>query len=173
MKLVSLVLFLTLCGASRTPAQTTGAATIVGTVTDSSGAVVPGAKITVVNTGTNFHFEGVTNQDGYYYVPYLRPGVYNLSIEAAGFKKHVSDGIELRTNDEPRIDVKLELGNVAESVEVQAVTPLLETETAVAGGVMEGQTVVKIPVLQKLTFRILPYLPDTQVLNGLHLNGQR
>src|SRR5581483_1709606 len=159
--------------ASLLSAQTTGAATIVGTVTDSSGAVVPGAKVTVVNTGTNFQFSGVTNQDGYYYVPYLRPGVYNLTIEASGFKRYVRDGIELRTNDEPRIDVKLELGNVAESVEVQAVTPLLETETAVAGGVIEGQTVVKIPVLQKLTFRILPYLPDTQVLNGLHLNGQR
>ena len=83
------------------------------------------------------------------------------------------DGIELRTNDEPRIDVKLEIGNVNESVEVQADTPLLETETVVSGGVLGGNIVVQIPVLQKLTFRILPYLPDTQVINGLHLNGQR
>src|SRR4029077_21179250 len=83
------------------------------------------------------------------------------------------DGIELRTNDQPRIDVKLEIGNVTESVEVQASTPLLETETAVSGGVMAGNVVVQIPILQKLTFRILPYLPDTQVINGLHLNGQR
>ena len=58
-------------------------------------------------------------------------------------------------------------------MEVQGATPLLETETTVAGGIMEGKTVVKIPILQKLTFRILPYLPDTQVINGLHLNGQR
>jgi hypothetical protein len=154
-------------------AQTTGAATIVGTVTDTTGAVIPGAKIAVVNTETNFNFEGVTNQDGYYYVPYLRPGVYKVTVEAAGFKKYVRDGIELRTNDEPRIDVKLEVGSLAESVEVQAAAPLLETETTVAGGVLEGNIVVQIPVLQKLTFRILPYLPDTQVINGLHLNGQR
>src|SRR4029077_19408488 len=67
----------------------------------------------------------------------------------------------------------LEVGNVTESVEVQAAASLLETETAVTGGGMEGNGVVQIPILQELTFRILPYLPDTQVINGLHLNGQR
>jgi hypothetical protein len=154
-------------------AQTTGAATIVGTVTDTTGAVIPGAKVVVVNKDTGFNFDGVTNNDGYYYVPYLRPGIYNVTIEAQGFKKYVRDGIELRTNDQPRIDVKLEVGSIAEQVEVQGATPLLETETAVAGGVMEGQTIVKIPILQKLTFRILPYVSDTQVVNGLHINGQR
>src|SRR5207253_4769002 len=140
--------------------------TVVGTVTDTTGAVIPGAKITVVNPETNFQFDGATNQDGYYYVPYLRPGTYNITVESAGFKKYVREGIQLRTNDEPRIDVKLEVGNVTESVEVQAAASLLETETAVAGGVLEGNVVVQIPVLQKLTFRILPYLPDTQVING-------
>jgi len=69
--------------------------------------------------------------------------------------------------------VKLEIGSVSESVEVSAATPLLETETATSGGIMEGETIVKIPIMQKLTFRVLPYLPDTQVINGLHLNGQR
>jgi hypothetical protein len=142
-------------------------------VTDTSGAVVPGAKVTVINTETNFRFEGVTNQEGYYYVPYLRPGIYNVTIEAAGFKRYVRDRVELRTNDQPRIDASLEVGTRAESVEVQGETPVLETETSVAGGVLGGNIVVQIPVLQKLTFRLLPYLPDTQVVNGLHLNGQR
>jgi Carboxypeptidase regulatory-like domain len=154
-------------------AQTTGAATIVGNVTDTTGAVIPGAKVIVVNPLTGFTFDAVTNQEGAYYVPYLRPGVYNVNIEAQGFKKYVRDGVELRTNDQPRIDVKLEVGSIAEAVEVKGSTPLLETETTVSGGIMEGQTIVKIPILQKLTFRILPYLPDTQVINGLHINGQR
>src|SRR5438046_348881 len=113
-------------------AQTTGAATIVGTVTDTSGAVLPGAKVTAVNMATNVQFEGLTNQDGYYYVPSLRPGVYNVTVEAAGFKKYVREGIELRTNDERRIDVKLEIGSLTESVEVQGAATLLETETVVA-----------------------------------------
>lgn len=154
-------------------AQTTGAGTILGTITDSTGAVIPGVKVTVVGTETGFRFEAVTNNDGYYFVPYLRPGTYNVTVEAQGFKKYIRDGVEIRTNDQPRIDIRLEVGSMTESVEVVAATPLLETETSVAGGIMEGQTVVKIPILQKLTFRILPYLPDTQVINGLHLNGQR
>lgn len=158
---------------SAASAQTTGAATIVGTVTDTTGAVIPGVKVAVANTQTGFNFEGVTNSEGYYYIPYLRPGIYNVVIEVPGFKKYLRESIELRTNDQPRIDVKLEIGNVAESIEVTGSTPLLETETPVTGGVLDGQTVVKIPILQKLTFRILPYLPDTQVINGLHLNGQR
>jgi hypothetical protein len=162
-----------LLSATASFAQTTGAATIVGNVTDTSGAVVPGAKVTVINTETNFRFEGVTNQEGYYYVPYLRPGTYNVTIEVAGFKRYVREGIELRTNDAPRIDARLEVGTRAEAVEVQGETPVLETETAVSGGVLDSNTVVQIPVLQKLTFRLLPYLPDTQVVNGLHLNGQR
>ena len=58
-------------------AQTTGAATIVGTVTDTTGAVIPGAKVVVVNTETGFKFDGLTNSDGYYYVPYLRPSSLN------------------------------------------------------------------------------------------------
>src|SRR3954465_12806677 len=114
--------------------QTTGAATIVGTVTDTTGAVVPGAKVIVVNTETQFSSDGVTNNEGYYFVPYLRPGIYNVTIEAQGFKKYTRDGIKLRTNDQPRIDIKLDVGNVSESVEVQGTTPLLETETTVAGG---------------------------------------
>src|SRR5438067_242458 len=129
-----LVLFVAaLLSVSAGLAQTTGAATIVGNVTDSSGAVIPAAKVSVVNTETNFHFDGLTNQDGYYYVPYLRPGTYNITVESAGFKKYVREGIELRTNDAPRIDVKLEVGSLAESVEVQGGTPLLETETVVSG----------------------------------------
>src|SRR6476659_5159073 len=78
-------------------AQVTGAATLVGTVTDTSGAVMAGAKVSVVNPETGFHFEGATNNDGYYYIPYLRPGVYNIAVEAQGFKKYVRPGIELRT----------------------------------------------------------------------------
>ena len=156
-----------------TYAQTTGSATIVGTVSDNTGAVIPAAKITIVSPSMGFNFEATTNADGYYFVPYLRPGAYNMTVESQGFKKYVRTGIELRTNEQPRLDVILDVGSVADSVEVQASAPLLETETTISGGIMEGKTIVKIPIMQKLTFRILPYLPNTQVINGLHLNGQR
>ena len=55
-----------------------GRATILGTVTDTTGAAIPGAKVVVANTETGFKFDGVTNSDGYYFVPYPRPGVYNV-----------------------------------------------------------------------------------------------
>ena len=80
-----------LLAASASSAQTTGAATIVGSVTDASGAAIPSARVTVVNAETNFQFGGVTNQDGYYYLPYLRPGTYNVTIEAPGFKRYVRE----------------------------------------------------------------------------------
>ena len=113
-------------------AQSTGAATVVGTVTDKSGAVVPGAKVTVRNLGTQFISSGQTNAAGAYYVPSLNSGTYEVAVEATGFKKFVQTGLVLRINESPRIDVQLEVGNVTESVKVDATAPLLETETAVA-----------------------------------------
>ena len=65
----------------------------------------------------------------------------------------------LRTAEQPRIDVKLEVGNVAESIQVTGTPPLLETETATSGQVLEGQTIVKMPVLQKAFYRIYLYMP--------------
>lgn len=154
-------------------AQTTGTATLVGTVTDSSGALVPSAKLTVTNVETQIASTTVTNAEGNYYVPYLNPGTYRMNIEAAGFRQYVREGVTLRTNETPRIDVQLELGNVSETVKVTAAAPLLETETSATGQVMEGDTIVKIPVLQKYAFRILLYLPGTSNINGQHVVGQR
>jgi hypothetical protein len=154
-------------------AQTTGTATLVGNVTDPTGAAVVGAKVTVVNTETSFTSEGRTNPEGAYYIPYLNPGPYQVSIEAAGFKKYVRAGVVLRTNETPRLDVQLEVGSVTESIQVTGAPPLLETETSATGGILEGDTIVKIPVLQKYAFRILLYLPGTTNINGQHVIGQR
>src|ERR1043166_4711020 len=78
-------------------AQTGGSATLVGTVKDSSGSVVAGAKITVVNTATSFVTATETAADGGYYVPYLTPGDYRMTVNAAGFKESVREGLTLRS----------------------------------------------------------------------------
>jgi len=70
-----------------------GTATLVGNLTDSTGAVIAGAKVTVINTGTQFVAESQTSAEGSYYVPYLIPGAYKLTIEAKGFKTYTRDGI--------------------------------------------------------------------------------
>lgn len=154
-------------------AQTTGTATLVGTLTDNTGAVVAGAPVSVVNTETQFVSNTVTNSEGNYYVPNLAPGTYRLTVESQGFKRYVREGIILRTSEQPRIDIQLEVGSVTESINVKASAPLLETETTSTGQVLEGETIVKIPVLQKYAFRILLYLPSTSNINGQHVVGQR
>jgi hypothetical protein len=161
-------MFLSIAGA-----QTTGTGTLVGHVTDTSGALIVGAKVTVVNTGTMFTSETVTNNDGAYYVPYLSPGEYRLTIETAGFKKYVRDGVQVRTGEIPRIDVQLEVGAVTESVQVTGAPPLLDTETSASGLVLSGDTLVAIPVSQKRPVRMMYYYPGTNSINGYHVLGQR
>src|SRR5215472_440016 len=158
--------------------SSTGTATMVGAVTDSTGAVVVDAKVTVTNAGAGFVFTSVTTAEGTWYIPNLNPGTYQLRIEAPGFKTYVQNGITLRTAEQPRIDVSLEVGNVTESVQVTGTAPLLETETATSGQVLEGQTIVKMPVLQKAFYRIYLYMPGMNVISAnagseQHAIGQR
>ena len=159
--------------ASTLLAQSTGTATLVGNVTDPTGATVAGAKVTVLNTGSGFLSESTTKADGSYYVPNLNPGAYRLTIETSGFKKYVQDGITLRTNESPRIDVTMEIGTLSDTINVKASTPLLETETSSTGQIMDGETVVKLPVMQKGIKRMTLYMPGVNVINGLHGVGQR
>lgn len=159
--------------ASLAIAQSTGTATLVGTVTDTSEAIIPGVKVTARNTATQISTESVTNATGAYYIPNLASGSYELIVEAAGFKRSVQTGILLRINEQPRIDVRLEVGNLADSVRVDATPPLLETESAGSGQVMGGEFVEKLPVMQKFVHRVLLYMPGMTNINGQHAVGQR
>ena len=102
--------------------QTTGTASIIGVITDSSGAAVPRAKITVQNQQTAFLYEGVSSDSGEYYIPNLSSGTYQLTVEAQGFKTAVQRDIVLRINETPRINVRVEVGNVTESVNITTST---------------------------------------------------
>ena len=119
--------------------QTAGTGTLVGTVTDTSGAVVAAAKVSVVNIDTSFSSQVVTTAEGSYYVPYLAPGTYRITIESPGFKEHVRDNFAIRTGEVPRVDVQLEVGALSEMVEVNSAAPLLDTETSQAGLVFSGE----------------------------------
>src|SRR6476660_6831916 len=96
--------------------QTT--ATIVGTVTDSSGAVAPNVSITITSEGTGLTRKTVSSQSGNYAVPLLPVGVYTVSAEAPGFKKKITTGIVLEVNQEPRVDIVLEVGSITDAVTV-------------------------------------------------------
>src|SRR5437764_3645676 len=132
-----LQVMITLLAANLFGQSSTGTATMIGAVTDSTGAVVPGAKVIVTNKDTRYVFTSVSTAEGTWYIPNLNPGNYQLRIEAAGFKTYVQDGISLRTAEQPRIDVRLEVGSLTESVMVTGALTLLETETATSGQVLE------------------------------------
>jgi hypothetical protein len=154
-------------------AQVAGTATLVGTVTDTTGAVLPGVRVNVVNTATSFRSETTTSPEGSYYIPYLSPGTYQISFEASGFKRYVRDGFVVRTAEMPRVDIMLEVGSVEERVTVSAVAPLLATETAVAGQVLQGESIVRIPVQQTAASRMLYFYPGVISSSGYHILGQR
>ena len=122
-------------------------ATVIGRTVDPSGAIVVGANVQAVNIATNTVVATKSNEGGNYEIPYLLPGIYNVSVEMAGFKKAVRDGIQLRIGDRLTLDFVLDLGNVAESVVVTGETPLLETASADMGLVMDTRKVAELPVV--------------------------
>ena len=144
---------LVLCAIVPAWAQDTGV--LSGTVTDSSGAVVVDAQVTAVNVATNFETATVTNSEGLYRIPFLRPGTYRVRISASGFKSFVRQGLELRVGETIPINAVMELGAVAESVQVTAAAPLLETETSTTGTVINGEFFQRMPLNFSLCVKIV------------------
>jgi hypothetical protein len=120
--------------------------TILGTVTDSSGAVVRGAKVTATQTATGLTRTEVTNAEGEYSIPQLPVGPYMVTGESPGFKKTERSGIELRVDDRLRIDITLALGAVSETVAVEAVAPVVNTDSATVGNVVDNKKVTELPL---------------------------
>ncbi len=121
-------------------------ATVVGHVTDDTGAVVPGAMITITNTGTNESRTVIVNDSGEYAIPQLAPGQYTLTAEYTGFNKVVRSGIVLETNQQARFDVVLKVGGITEEVQVSAAAPLVTTENASLGNVVDQKKIVELPL---------------------------
>src|SRR5438477_6782259 len=112
-------------------------ATLTGTVTDAAGAVVPNANVKAISEATNAEATAVANGEGRYLFPNLRPGTYRVVATAQGFKQSVSSGVELQVNQAARLDIQLTVGAVTEQVNVTAEAPMLETESASRGAVID------------------------------------
>lgn len=140
------LLFFALCGlfSDRLQGQTLG--TFTGEVKDTSGAAVAGATVTVVNQGTNGVRVATTNDDGIYTIPALVPGMYDIKAERQGFKVATRSGVELQVQQTARVDFGLEVGQVSETIEVSAAVPLLTTENATVGTVIEQRRITDLPL---------------------------
>jgi len=135
---------------------------IVGAVTDASGAVVAGAKVTIIEVNTQIVHTATTNDRGEYSFPDLPPGTYDVMAEISGFKKEVKTGTVLEANNSPRVDLTLQPGNVTETVEVSGSAVTLQTERADTGRTMDAQLAMELPLGVNNNFQnLLDLVPGT------------
>ena len=143
--LLSSMLCLALAATIPVAAQTT-TAELSGTVTDPSGAAIGKVKVTAANTGTGLTHEVLTDDSGNYLITQLPPGVYNLSAEVTGFRKTVENNVTLEVSQRAKVDFKLQLGQVSETVEVAAAAPLLESQSSSLGNVVTERLIADLPL---------------------------
>ncbi len=119
---------------------------IQGLVTDTSGAVVSGAKVTITNVGTGISRSGDTNETGNYSFPLVLVGNYDIKVELQGFKTDIARNVRIETAAQVRQDFALDVGAVTESIEVAAAQALLNTENATVGAVIENRRIIELPL---------------------------
>jgi hypothetical protein len=119
--------------------------TISGTVVDASKSLVPGASVTATNIAMGTSMSAVTNQDGFFQIPYLIPGAYKVTVELSGFKKWVRETVDVRVADRLELEVALEVGGTVEEVTVSAETPLLDTANGSLGNVVDARRIAELP----------------------------
>jgi len=149
-------------------------ADVVGTVTDSSGAVVPNTKVVITNTGTNDSRTGQTNSQGEYVFTLLKPGRYSVRVEATGFKAYVGT-VTVSAGDRARVDAQMQVGGSGETVEVQATTPLLQTDSSTVGGTVTQRDVEDLPLSSRNLISLVQLVPganEAASISGLS-SGQR
>jgi len=130
-------------------------ATLLGTVTDASEAVVYGAKVTVTEMKTGVSRSTTTNESGNYEFPNLPPGQYEVAVEREGFKRSVRSGIDVLVNSDVRVNMVLQPGTKSEVVEVMAEIPILQTDRADVGAKMEAKQVTDLPLGNNRNFQNL------------------
>jgi len=152
---------------------------VSGSVKDASGAMVPGVKLTLINTATNAQQSTRTNSNGEYQFLQLAPATYSLTVENAGFKKTTVSSVLVQVDQVTRVDVALEVGNLSDSVQVEASVPLLENDKSTISSVVDNRTIASMPLnarqyldLALLTPGAVPSQPGQQG-GGFNMAGAR
>src|SRR4030095_14281717 len=139
---------------------------ILGTVTDQQGAAVAGAKVTVTSVGKGTVELTTTNEDGNYTVSHLIPDVYNIRIEATGFKSYEVKAIQVSADTGSKVDGKMDVGSVSQSIEVTGEIPQLKTDRSDVSITFNEKYATQLPILNRnfTNFELLS--PGTQKLVG-------
>jgi len=161
--------------------------TITGTVTDPQGAVVPNAKVTILEEATGLSYQLQTNESGSYTRPALKPGTYSVTVEAPGFQKSQQKDVVVNPGPTTAANITMQVGNINQTVEVTAAAPLLQTESPVIGANLNAAQLSQLPLGGQRTFSFLArmapgVLPSEQgargalggdfSANGVRSNGQ-
>jgi len=146
--------------------------TVSGSVSDPNGAVLPNTKVLATEVRTNTKIPTMTDESGQYTLPFLLPGDYTIAVEATGFKRYEQSHLMLNAGDHPVIDIKLELGDVTQSVTVNAEVPLLSTADATNGLVVTDQQVESLPLNGRTPFNLemstMGVMPTGASWGGFH-----
>lgn len=128
---------------------------LVGNLTDQSGLALPGATVTITETNTNISYTTPTNQSGYYTFPSLKDGTYRVVGELAGFKKVMREGVIVAVNTTVRVDLKMEVGTIQETITVRGESPVLQTDRSDTGRIIESKMVTDLPLTFNRNFQTL------------------
>ena len=164
------VLSVFLCVSGSTVAQLDNAS-ILGTVFDSSGAAIPGAKVSIQNMGTSATVEIVTDANGNFVAPVLPVGTYRITVSVSGFKTHIQEGIPLSVADRIKLSIVLTPGEITQEITVQSDAPLVQTASATTGGVVGTQLAEDLPLNGRAIEDLMVLIPGSVVLGGPAING--
>ena len=137
----------------------TASSLIEGTVSDSTGAAVPAAKVTATLANTETSYSTVTNSNGNYVIPNIRPGRYNITFEQASFKRAVRTGVLIEVNQSAHVDATLQVGEVKESITVAADVTNIDTYTAAINETVDSRRIVDLPLNGRQALQLQTLLP--------------
>ena len=135
-------------------------ASFTGRITDQNKAVIAGATVTVINSRTGIHYQGLTNETGAYYVSDLPPGSYRIEVEKIGFKAVIQSGVVLHVQDALQVNFEMMLGSASESVTVEGEASPVDTESSTVGTVVEQRKANELPLNGRNVFNLIVLAPS-------------
>jgi outer membrane receptor protein involved in Fe transport len=139
---------------------------LTGTVTDPSGAAIANAKVTVTNAGTDLNLYATTNSSGNYTVKELPPGVYKITVEAAGFKSYTDNGVSANAGTISHVDIKMQIGKTSEVVEVTAEAAAVNTEDSKLSTTVSSTEIANLPLNGRNVYDLMQQAPGAVNVNG-------